>query len=455
MGLSSEEIARLGLRYVWHPFTQMREWLESEPLVIAAAEGNYLIDARGNRYLDGVASLWCNVHGHRKEAIDRAIREQLSRVAHSTLLGLAGVPSARLAARLAEISPSGLTKVFYSDSGATAVEVALKLALQYWQIRGRSEKRAFVALEGGYHGDTLGAISVGWSETFHRFFPPLLPVHRLRPPFLIARDLGGGGREGEALGTALEQAEAILREHSGEIAAIVLEPLIQGAAGMWPQPIQYLPGLAALAKRYGVLLICDEVATGFGRTGKMFACDHTATSPDILCLGKGLTGGYLPLAATLTTQDIFDAFLGRYEEYVTFFHGHTFTGNALGCAAALASLEVFDRERVLEQLPAKVELASRLLDRLVKPLPVVAEARQVGLMIGIELARERAPRPVPFDAAMRVGHRVCMEARTRGVVIRPLGDVIVLMPPLAISAEELEALVDATAWAISRVSSSL
>jgi len=432
----------------------MQEWLESEPLVIASAEGNYLIDTRGNRYLDGVASLWCNVHGHRKDAIDRAIREQLSRVAHSTLLGLAGIPSALLAARLAEISPRGLTKVFYSDCGATAVEVALKLALQYWQLRGRPEKRAFVALEEGYHGDTLGAISVGRSETFHRFFPPLLPVHRLRPPFLIARDLGGG-REEEALGAALEQGEALLRERSEEIAAIVLEPLIQGAAGMWPQPVQYLPALAALAKRYGVLLICDEVATGFGRTGKMFACDHTATSPDILCLGKGLTGGYLPLAATLTTEDIFDAFLGRYEEYVTFFHGHTFTGNALACAAALASLEVFEREGLLAQLPAKVDLARQLLDRLVKPLPVVAEVRQVGLMIGIELARERTAHPVPFTAAMRVGHRVCMEARSRGVVIRPLGDVIVLMPPLAISAGELEALVDATAWAISRVSSFL
>ena len=333
---AAEQIVRWDHAHLWHPFTQMREWLAADPLVIDAGDGNYLIDADGRRYLDGVSSLWCNVHGHRHPEIDAAIRAQLERVAHTTLLGLASPPSAELAARLAAIAPAGLTRVFYSDAGATAVEIALKLALQYWRLRGEDRPR-FVALVDGYHGDTLGAMSVGFSEPFHRFYTPLLPVERVPAPYVLRRTTGVD--EDAALAGALAQLEAALRRHHGTIAAVVLEPLMQGAAGMWPQPAAYLPAVRELTRRYDTLLVCDEVATGFGRTGRLFACDHTGTAPDLLTLGKGLTGGYLPLAATLATEEIFRAFLGPYEEYTAFFHGHTFTGNALACAAALASLE--------------------------------------------------------------------------------------------------------------------
>src|SRR6266481_3104745 len=313
----AEQIVLWDRAHLWHPFTQMQEWLASDPLVVVAADGNYLIDTAGRRYLDGVSSLWCNVLGHRRPEIDAAIRAQLERVAHTTLLGLASPPSAELAARLAAVAPAGLTRVFYSDAGATAVEIALKLALQYWRLRGEERPR-FVALIDGYHGD------------------------------------------------ALAELEAALARDRGAVAAVVLEPLMQGAAGMWPQPVEYLPAVRELTRRYDTLLVCDEVATGFGRTGRLFACDHAAVAPDLLTLGKGLSGGYLPLAATLATEEIFRAFLGPYEDYTAFFHGHTFTGNALACAAALASLDLFT-PALLASLPEKAAVLARELDARVRP----------------------------------------------------------------------------------------
>ena len=442
------EVVALDHAHVWHPFTQMQEWLASDPLVIAAADGNYLIDADGRRYLDGVSSLWCNVHGHRHPAIDAAIRAQLDRVAHTTLLGLASPPAALLAARLADVTPAGLTRVFYSDAGATAVEIALKMALQYWRLRGE-DRPGFVALVEAYHGDTLGAMSVGFSETFHRFYRPLLPVERVPAPYALER--ADRLAPADALPAAHDALEATLRRTRGTIAAVVLEPLMQGAAGMWPQPTEYLPAVRELTRRYDTLLVCDEVATGFGRTGALFACDHTATAPDLLVLGKGLTGGYLPLAATLATEEVFAAFLGPYDGYTTFFHGHTFTGNALACAAALASLELFT-PTLLGRLPAKAARLAAALDACIRPLPHVAEIRQRGLMIGIELMRDPATR-APYAPAARVGHRVIGEARRRGVVLRPLGDVLVLMPPLGITPAEIETLVAVTAESIAAVAS--
>jgi adenosylmethionine---8-amino-7-oxononanoate aminotransferase len=443
---SAAEIVALDHAHVWHPFTQMQEWLASDPLVIAAADGNYLIDADGRRYLDGVSSLWCNVHGHRQPAIDAAIRAQLDRVAHTTLLGLASPPAALLAARLADAAPAGLSRVFYSDAGATAVEIALKLALQYWRLRGE-DRPAFIGLVEAYHGDTLGAMSLGFSETFHRFYRPLLPVERVPAPYALER--GAGLAPADALTSALDTLEATLRRTHGTIAAVVLEPLMQGAAGMWPQPPEYLPAVRELTRRYDTLLICDEVATGFGRTGRLFACDHTATAPDLLVLGKGLTGGYLPLAATLASEQIFAAFLGPYDGYTTFFHGHTFTGNALACAAALASLDLFTPE-MLASLPVKAARLSAELAARVAPLPHVAEIRQHGLMIGIELMRDPVTRAA-YAPAERIGHRVIGEARRRSVVLRPLGDVLVLMPPLSITAEEITTLVAVAAESIAAV----
>ena len=446
MTTAADQVVRWDRAHLWHPFTQMQEWLAAEPLVIAAADGNYLIDAAGRRYLDGVSSLWCNVHGHRRPEIDAAIRAQLERVAHTTLLGLASPPSAELAARLAAIAPPGLTRVFYSDAGATAVEIALKLALQYWRLRGEERPR-FVALIDGYHGDTLGAMSVGFSEPFHRFYTPLVPVTRVPAPYVVQRTRGVA--PDAALAAALAELEAALARDRGAVAAVVLEPLMQGAAGMWPQPVEYLPAVRELTRRYDTLLVCDEVATGFGRTGRLFACDHAAVAPDLLTLGKGLSGGYLPLAATLATEEIFRAFLGPHEEYTAFFHGHTFTGNALACAAALASLDLFT-PALLASLPEKAAVLARELDARVRPLAHVAEIRQCGSMIGIELMRDPRRRE-PYAPRERVGNRTILAARRRGVVLRPLGDALVLMPPLSIRADEIETLVMVAAESIAEV----
>lgn len=433
-------------QYLWHPFTQMQEWLAEDPIVIARGEGNYLIDVHGKKYLDGVSSLWCNVHGHAHPTINAAVSEQMEQIAHSTLLGLANIPSIVLAKQLVEIAPAGLTRVFYSDAGATAVEIALKIAFQYWQLKGVQRKNKFASLVEAYHGDTLGTIHVGYSERFHHFFRPILPeAFRLTPPHCFR--FYHGMSESDALAAAITEARTVLSHHSSEIAALIVEPLMQGAAGMWSQPTAYVRVLREITEQYNILLICDEVATGFGRTGRMFACEHAAISPDILCIAKGVTGGYLPLAATLTTEPIFSAFLAPYEAFTTFFHGHTYTGNPLACAAALASLALFEQNRILERLPAKIALLTQRLQTDFASLPHVADIRQWGMMVGIELMQDREHKQA-YVASKRIGMRVIKEARKHGVMIRPLGDIIVLMPPLSISQEELSFLLDVVRDAI-------
>ncbi|MCX5676803.1 MAG: adenosylmethionine--8-amino-7-oxononanoate transaminase [Planctomycetota bacterium] len=428
--------------HLWHPFTQMAEWAAGDPVVIAEGDREFLIDTCGNRYIDGVSSLWCNLHGHRRPEIDEAVRRQLGRIAHSTLLGLAGEASIELAARLIGIAPRGLTRVFYSDSGATAVEIALKMAFQYWRQCPQPQmgRTKFVGLSLGYHGDTLGAVSVGGIDLFHAIFRPLLFGCLHAPaPYCYRCPLG---LSRETCGMACAEAmEDILAEHAGEVAAVILEPLVQGAGGMIVHPVGYLRRVADACRRHGVLLICDEVATGFGRTGRMFACEHEDVQPDLLCLAKGISGGYLPLAATLATERIYEAFLGDLAEGRTFFHGHTYTGNALACAAGLASLEVFQKERVLERIGG---LSSRLASLLapVAELPHVGQVRQRGLMVGIELVADRASRR-PYAVEERCGWKVCLAARRRGVWIRPLGDVVVLMPPYCISDDSLVRLAEA------------
>jgi adenosylmethionine---8-amino-7-oxononanoate aminotransferase len=406
--------------HLWHPFTQQRGWTDETPLIIERAEGTDLIDVDGRRYIDGVSSLWCNVHGHRHPRIDAAVRGQLDRMAHSTMLGLTHRPGIELARRLVELAPPGLTRVFYSDSGSTAAEIALKMAFQFWKQRGQ-ERRRFVALRMAYHGDTIGSVAVGGIDLFHSLYRPLLFE-------TLKADPGDVG-----------QMDALLREHRGEVAAVIMEPLVQGAAGMLVHPPGYLRAVRELCDRDDVLLILDEVATGFGRTGRMFACEHEGVSPDLLCLAKGITGGYLPLAATLASERIYEGFLGEFHEFRTFFHGHTYTGNPLACAAALACLDVFREERTLERLDPKIELLSGLLDR-VAASPAVREVRRCGFMVGIELEEQ------PVE--LRMGHRVTLEARRRGAIIRPLGDVIVMMPPLAISEGDLRRLLEITAEAI-------
>jgi adenosylmethionine---8-amino-7-oxononanoate aminotransferase len=419
----SVDHAQLDRDHLWHPFTQQQSWVEEEPLMIERAEGSELIDGEGRRYIDGVSSLWCNVHGHRHPGIDTAVAAQLERVAHSTMLGLSHPGGAELAARLVELAPAGLDRVFYSESGSTAVEIALKIAFQYQQQRGGQHARrtSFVHLREAYHGDTIGAVSVGGIDTFHAAYRPLLfPAHAAEPG--DAADL-----------------ERVLARHEEEIAATIVEPLVQGAAGMLVHPPGYLRAVRELCDRFGVLLICDEVATGFGRTGTMFACEQEGVTPDLLCLGKGLTGGYLPLAATLAAERIYEGFLGAPAERRTFFHGHTYTGNPLACAAALANLEAFAEERTLERLGPKIELLAELLAE-VAAMPEVAEVRRCGTMTGIDLGEH--------DPELRLGHRVTLAARRRGAIVRPLGDVVVLMPPLSISAEELRRLIEITAESI-------
>jgi adenosylmethionine-8-amino-7-oxononanoate aminotransferase len=403
-------------KYVWHPFTQQRGWEHEQPLIIQGADGTDLIDVDGRRYIDGVSSLWCNVHGHRHPRIDAAVREQLDSVAHSTMLGLSHPPAIDLARRLVELAPNGLSRVFYSDSGSTATEIAVKMAFQFWQQRGGEDRKrtSFITLRDAYHGDTIGSVSVGGIDLFHSMYRPLLfDTFKAEP------------------GDSAEM-ERLLSVHGHQVAAVIVEPLVQGAAGMIVHPEGYLRDVRELCDRHGVFLICDEVAVGFGRTGRMFACEHEDVAPDFLCLAKGITGGYLPLAATLTTERVYEGFLGEHEEFRTFFHGHTYTGNPLACAAALATLDVFEEERTLERLRPKIELLQRLLEP-VEELPMVKEVRRCGFMVGVELGG--------FPLESRMGHRVTLEARKRGAIVRPLGDVVVLMPPLAISEVDLERLV--------------
>ena len=449
------DLRRADNEFVWHPFTPMQAYREEGAPIIADADGFFLIDTEGRRYLDGFSSLWCNVHGHRVPEIDAAIREQLDHVAHSTLLGLSSVPSIELARELVQRTPSGLNKVFYSDSGATAVEVALKIAYQYHAQRtssankGTSPRRdLFLRMGGAYHGDTIGTVSVGGIALFHGIYRDLLfetvevpaPVVGRRPP---------GYTSETYLDYCFAQLERLIVEYRDRAAGFIIEPLVQGAAGMLVHPTGYLARIRELTREHGVLLIADEVAVGFGRTGTMFACEQEGVSPDILCLAKGITGGYLPLAATLATDEIYNAFLGEPSEGKTFFHGHTYTGNPLGCAAALASLRLFNERRVLENVRSNT---GRLQERLasLKDCPYVAEVRQKGVMVGIELVRDRETL-APFPAARRMGHQVTLAARKRGVIIRPLGDVVVLMPAPAMPAELIDQLCDVAIEAIREV----
>jgi adenosylmethionine---8-amino-7-oxononanoate aminotransferase len=420
--MSTGELAAADKRVLWHPFTQQQGWIEEQPLIIERGRGCTVYDTDGNAYIDGVSSLWCNVHGHCHPVIDAAVREQLGRIAHTTMLGLSHPPAIELGRRLIEIAPPGLSRVFYSDNGSTAAEVALKMAFQYWRHRGETERTGFICLRDAYHGDTIGSVSVGGIDLFHTCFGPLLFDTWQAEP-------------GDADGL-----DALLAEHAGEVAAVIVEPLVQGAAGMLLHPDGYLRAARECCDKHDVLLICDEVATGFGRTGTMFACEQEGVAPDLMCVAKGLTGGYMPLAATLATERIYEAFLGDYEDLKTFFHGHTYTGNPLACAAGLATLEIFEREQTLTALEPKIDLLSELLDEHVVPLASVREVRQRGFMVGIELDA--------FALELRMGHQVTQAARRRGAIVRPLGDVVVLMPPLAISEVQLRCLVTTTAAAI-------
>jgi adenosylmethionine-8-amino-7-oxononanoate aminotransferase len=438
--ITTEQLRAWDKRHVWHPFTQMQDWEAEEPIVIVKGDGCWLIDSEGKRYLDGVASMWTNVHGHCRRELNEALKVQVDRLEHSTLLGLAGEQSILLAHRLAGIAPPGLERVFYSDNGSTAMEVAVKMAFQFQVHNNRPERKLFITFRHAYHGDTLGAVSVGGIEIYHATFRPLLFESIQAPaPYCYRCELGCSDPAVCGM-KCLEALEALMEEHAATCAGLVIEPLLQGAGGMIVQPPGFLRGVRELCDRYDLLMIADEVATGFGRTGRMFACEHETVVPDIMAVSKGIAAGYLPIAATLATEKVYGAFLGEYAELKTFFHGHTFTGNPLACAVALKSIELFESDRLLEALQPKIAwLRERL--KVFADLPHVGDVRHCGMAAGIELVENKESRQ-PYAWELKTGVKVCLDARRHGIFSRPLGNTVVVFPPLSISMEELELLMD-------------
>lgn len=435
-------------QYLWLPFTQMKDY-DQAPLIIESGQGIKLRDIEGNEYYDGFSSVWLNVHGHRKKELDEAIKRQLDKIAHSTLLGMTNVPATELAEKLVQISPEQLTRVFYSDSGAEAMEIALKMAYQYWQNINRPEKRKFIAMQNGYHGDTIGAVSVGSIQLYHQVYGPLMFESYKAPiPYVYRSE---SGDPAQCRDECLERLEQLLIEHHHEIAALTIESMVQGAGGMIVMPEGFLAGVRALCTQYEVLMIVDEVATGFGRTGKMFACEHEGVQPDIMAVGKGITGGYLPIAATLTTEEIYNAFYDDYHKYKTLFHGHSYTGNQLGCAVALENIRLFEAEKLVEQVSEKADYLRLLLSEF-HALDHVGDIRQLGFICGIELVLSKETKE-PFPAHQRIGYHVTLRMRELGMLTRPLGDVIVFMPPLVSSKEELKEMVAIMKKAIVEVTS--
>ncbi|HEU6448691.1 MAG TPA: adenosylmethionine--8-amino-7-oxononanoate transaminase [Verrucomicrobiae bacterium] len=454
------KLAQLDQQFVWHPFTQMRDWLKTEPIVIVRGNGAELRDACGRKFLDANASIWTNLHGHNHPKINSAISRQLKKIAHSSALGFANEPASLLAEKLIKLADGKLNKVFFSDDGSTALEVALKLAYEFSRRKKKIKSPKFLSLDGAYHGDTIGAVSLGHIDLFHQAYSGLLfktdkvaapycyrcKFNRAQPERDDARNYRKCGFE--CIGK-FEQKFSAQKKKGNPYAAFVFEPLMQGAAGMIPQPAGWLKQVSKIAKVNGALLIADEVMTGFGRTGKLFACQHENVQPDFLCIAKGLTGGYLPMAATLTTQKVFDAFLGEYHEFKTFFHGHSYTANQLGASAALASLEILQSKKSIR---ARRNLEKHLSDELKSlwQLPNVGDIRQVGLIAGIELVKNWRTRE-PFDLRERAGIRVCDAMAKRGVLTRPIGNVLALMPPYCTTLAQLKKMVSAVRESIAEI----
>jgi len=445
----TQELIEKSKKYLWLPFTQMKDYDEN-PLIIESAEGIKVKDIDGKEYFDGFSSVWLNVHGHRKKELDDAIKKQLNKIAHSTLLGMTNIPATELAEKLVKITPKNLTRVFYSDSGAEAMEIALKMAFQYWKNIGKSEKQTFISMNNGYHGDTIGAVSVGSIELFHHVYGPLMFESYKAPiPFVYRSE----SRNPEICrDECLYKLEQLLIEKHDTIAALAIESMVQGAAGMIVMPEGFLSGVRELCTKYNVLMIVDEVATGFGRTGKMFACEHEGVQPDLMAAGKGITGGYLPIAVTFTTEEIYKAFYDDYSTLKTFFHGHSYTGNQLGCAVAIENLRLFEQDQIVAQVSEKAEHLHKLLLEL-KDMPSVGDIRQLGFMCGIELVKSKETKE-SFSLEERMGYKVSLKMRELGMLTRPIGDVIVFMPPLVSTMEDLSAMVNIMKQAIDEVTRS-
>lgn len=439
MPTNYESLMEKSKKYLWNPFTQMKSYLEDNPVIIESGNGVKLRDVIGREYYDGVSSIWLNVHGHNVPELNQAILDQMSKISHSTLLGMGNVPAIELAEKIVNVTPDGLNKVFYSDSGATSVEIAIKMAFQFWQNKGNPEKQEFITMNHAYHGDTIGAVSVGAIDLYHKAYSKLLfKSHRVNYPYCYRCPLQ---KERTSCAFAcLDSIETLMKEKSKQIAAFIIEPIVQGASGIITMPLGFLKRLRDLCSEHNILMICDEVATGFGRTGKMFACDYDGVKPDILCGGKGLTGGYLPVAITVTTDEIYNAFLGEYAEKKTFFHGHSFTGNQLGCAVALANLQLIEDRDIVQQVAKKAEHIAQRLEEF-KGLRHVGDIRQRGFMIGIELVRDKETKQ-EYSWEERMGLVVSRRACELGMIVRPLDNVVVFMPPLASTVSELNEMMD-------------
>jgi len=422
------------LRYIWHPYTQMKDCEKSPPILIERAKGAKLYDKRGRLYYDTISSWWCNVHGHNHPAIKRAINKQLGSLEHVLFAGFTHRPAIELAEGLISISPKNLTKVFFSDNGSTSVETALKLSFQYWHNIGRKKKTKFISLDAAYHGDTIGAMSVGGVSLFNSLFSPLFfKSFKVASPYCYHCPMG---RERPSCDIdCIRPLESLLKNKSSEIAAMILEPLVMGASGMIIYPKEYLRRAAALTKKYNVHLILDEVATGFGRTGKMFACQHLSVQPDLICLSKGITSGYLPLAATLTTQKIYQAFYDDYDKKKTFYHGHTYTANPISCSAAVASLALFKRERTLERVAKLCPSFHKGLEEF-RGLPIVGDVRYIGMIGALELVKDKK-RKIPFSFTERIGKVIYERGLKSGIILRPLGNVVYFCLPLCIKEREI------------------
>ena len=422
------------LKYVWHPYTQMKDCKALPPVLIERAKGIKLYDNKGNIYYDTISSWWCNVHGHNHPVIKAAIKKQLNSLEHVLFAGFTHKPAILLAERLVSIAPGHLRRVFFSDNGSTSVESALKMSFQYWQNTGRRKKTKFISFDYGYHGDTIGAMSVSGVDLFNEVFSPLLfSSFKVTSPYCYRCPMG---RERDYCDIdCIRPLEELLEKNSYEIAAMILEPLVMAAGGMIVYPKEYLEKAAALLKKHNVHLIADEVATGFGRTGKMFATQHTDIKPDLMCLSKGITSGYLPLGATLATDDIYYAFYDDYRRRKTFYHGHTYTANPVSCSAAIASLDVFRQEETLERISKITPLLQNGIKKL-ESLPYVGDTRTLGMIGAIEIVRNKKSK-IPFNFKDRIGYKIYAKGLKSGLLLRPLGSIIYLFPPLCIKNKEL------------------